>query len=380
MQRNLSTFEYVLVTQQEILKQVCQQARGQAVVALDTEFVRIRSYYPKLGLIQLYDGIQVSLIDPLTLSDLTPFIELLTDQNVVKVLHSGGEDLEIFWHLFQQMPTPMLDTQVMAEFLGFPNSVGFATLVEHFFSIQLDKATSRTNWLARPLSTKQGHYAASDVYYLLPIYQLLSQQLAQSSWQQAAVDECEMLIKKRQRQLKPELAYLEIGNAWRLDQQELAVLQRLAQWRLKQAIKKDLALTFIIKNESLFQIAKVQPKHTSQLLELGLHPNEIRRYGKKLLSLVEQAKRLKPHQYPPIIENIALHSEYKTAIRLLQQELKNITPTDLTSQLVASKRMLHQLLRWYWQVDKVDTPPDLLQTWRKPFGERLLEFLRQKGI
>ena len=83
MQRNLSTFEYVLVTQQEILRQVCQQARRQAVVALDTEFVRIRSYYPKLGLIQLYDGIQVSLIDPLTLSDLTPFIELLTDQNVV---------------------------------------------------------------------------------------------------------------------------------------------------------------------------------------------------------------------------------------------------------------------------------------------------------
>ncbi|AWX13518.1 ribonuclease D [Mergibacter septicus] len=380
MKQKLSDFDYVLITTETELEQICQQARQQPVVALDTEFIRIRSYYPKLGLIQLYDGQQVSLIDPLQISDFTPFIELLADSKVLKLLHAGSEDLEIFQHQFQQMPMPMVDTQIMADFLGFPLSVGFAKLVEHFFEVHIDKAISRTDWLARPLSLKQCYYAGSDVFYLLPIYQKLQQQLVETQWYQAVIDESEALIYKRQRQIDPDLAYLEIGNAWRLNRQELTVLQKLAKWRLTEAIKRDLAPNFVLKSESLYRLAQTQPKHTSQLFELELHPNEIRHHGKKLLSLIAQAQRIDPTQYPPLVANIALNPNYKKAIRLLQNNIKKLTPTGLTPQLIGSKRLLHQLLTWYWQKNNTEKVPKLLQNWRKPFGEQLLILLQQGGI
>lgn len=107
----------------------CRDCKHVSVVALDTEFVRIRSFFPKLGLLQLFDGKKVYLIDPLTISDFTPFIELLKNPNILKVLHACGEDLEVFQHYFNQLPEPMIDTQVIGKFIGLGISVGFSKLV-----------------------------------------------------------------------------------------------------------------------------------------------------------------------------------------------------------------------------------------------------------
>lgn len=123
---------YQLITTNNALQQVCEQARTHAHIALDTEFVRTRTYYPQLGLIQLYDGEQLSLIDPLPITEWQPFRALLQDLNVVKYLHAGSEDLEVFLNAFDQMPTPMIDTQVLAAFSGRSLSCGFAMLVAEF--------------------------------------------------------------------------------------------------------------------------------------------------------------------------------------------------------------------------------------------------------
>ena len=156
---------YQIITQLKDLERVCQQAREADVVMLDTEFVRTRTYYPQLGLIQLFDGETLSLIDPIALDEMTPFVSLLKDASVLKVLHACGEDLEVFQNAFGCTPTPMVDTQIMAAFLGHGLSTGFAALVSEFVGIDLDKSESRTDWLARPLSQKQLDYAAADVYY-----------------------------------------------------------------------------------------------------------------------------------------------------------------------------------------------------------------------
>lgn len=160
---------YSLIDQDDQLADVCQKARQHAAVALDTEFVRTRTYYPQLGLIQLFDDQQLVLIDPLNIRDWSPFIALLTDTSVTKFLHAGGEDLEVFLHRFGVLPTPMIDTQILAAFSGQPLSWGFASMVAHFTQVELDKSESRTDWLARPLTQRQCEYAAADVHYLLPI-------------------------------------------------------------------------------------------------------------------------------------------------------------------------------------------------------------------
>lgn len=367
---------YQIIQQDAQLKQLCEQARHYSVVALDTEFERVRSYYAKLGLIQLYFGADVALIDPLTITDWQPFIALLADANVLKILHASGEDIEIFHQQFQQIPAPMLDTQIMANFLGFPQSAGFALLAQHYLQVELDKKASRTDWLKRPLSERQLNYAAADVYYLLPIYQKMAAAMASSEWKTAIQQECELFAQKRCRQISPEKAYLDIGNAWRLNRKALNNLKFLAKWRFQEGIKRNIALNFIVSSEGLVQMAIHEPVHTAQLLDLGLHPMEIKRYGKKLLLLLEQAKRVPPEQYPDLIENISERPHYKKYLNLLHKELKAMLQNKVPLQLVASKKALHQFLKWYWLGQSKQKLPDLLCGWRAVYGEKLLHSLK----
>lgn len=283
--------QFQLITTNDRLYEICQQAQQKTVIALDTEFVRTKSFYPKLGLIQLYDGEQVSLIDPFELSDFSPFIQLLANQKVTKVLHACSEDLEVFQHYFQQLPTPMLDTQIMAAFLQHGNSIGLATLLKHYFKLEIDKGISRTNWLARPLSDVQLHYAAADVWYLLPLCQRMQQKLAQTSWQSAVQNDCENLLKKYTQIKDSDNAYFSISGAWKLNSQELMRLKLLAKWRQEEAIKRNLALNFVVRAEHLILLAQHNPKYTSQLLSIGLSPLEVRIHGKKILQLLEKANK-----------------------------------------------------------------------------------------
>ena len=293
------------------------------------------------------------------------------------MLHACGEDLEVFQHTFQQLPQPMCDTQVMANFLGFANSPGFATLVQQYFQIEIDKGASRTDWLARPLSDTQLRYAAADVWYLLPLYQQMQAQLAQTEWQSAVKNECEFLLNKRAHSGKdPDTAYFAIPNAWKLNSLELVRLKILAKWRTQEAMKRDLALNFVVRSENLWAVAKYNPKSTSALLELGLSTSEVRIHGKKLLQLLEQVKRIDPKDYPPMIQRLTDDPRYKTALKALQQKLKEITPKNLPQELIASRRSLENLMKWHWLNATKEDLPELLQGWRKPFGDALLNVLK----
>lgn len=369
-----SLISYKWVETNEQLAAVCEEAKKANAVALDTEFIRTRTYYPRLGLIQLYDGKQVSLIDPTTISDFSPFVSLLADKSTIKVLHACSEDLEVFEHQFKQLPEPMLDTQIMAGFVGIGISMGFAKLVSHYLEVELDKGASRTDWLARPLTAQQLQYAAADVWYLLPIYEKLAEVLAQSNWQNAVKEECEAISAKITQIEDKTKAYKNIANAWRLNRQELAILQVLAKWRIEEAEKRDLALNFVVKEAHLVEIAKTQPKHTSQLLEF-MHPNEVRIHGKKLLWLVEQGKAVEPDNYPKLIERLADKKGYKYNLQAMLQKLAEIRPLDLAPELVASKRQLNQLFKWFIDGKPQEKMPELLIGWRKPFGEQLLSVL-----
>ena len=370
---------FTVITDNTALLEICNLAQQQSAVALDTEFMRVSTYFPKLGLIQLYDSERVSLIDPLAITDFSPFVALLSNPKVLKILHSCSEDLLVFLQKFDQLPRPMIDTQIMARFLGLGTSAGLAKLAQQYLNIEIDKAATRTNWIKRPLSDIQLQYAAGDVWYLLPLYHILEKELAKTPWEQAVRDDCELALSKTHKlqERDSEKAYLDIPNAWKLNPLELSRLRILAQWRQNVGIERDLALSYIVKSDNLWKVAKNNPRNTSEMLEMGLTENEVRVRGKKILQLLAQARRISSNDYPKPIERISEDPRYKKTIRLLQEKVNSLMPEGLTPEIVASKRTLEELIKWVWKYDcSQDKLPELLIGWRKPIGEKLVDVIK----
>ncbi|MBJ2128527.1 ribonuclease D [Alteromonas sp. IB21] len=368
--------QYQLITTFEQLDKVCIAAQRQEAVALDTEFVRTRTLTPHLGLIQLYDGHQLVLIDPLAIDNMQPFISLMENTAVVKVLHSCSEDMEAFLTAFGTVPTPVFDTQLAGSMLDMGPSLGYAKLVELLCDISLDKGESRTDWLARPLREAQLSYAANDVLYLLPCYQQLASKIQEAGKVHWIYQEIDLLVEKKRAQMPEDFAYLSIKNNWRLNSEQLTVLQALAAWRLNMARKKDLALNFVFKEGHLFEAAQRLIDNKSALSRInGVNHQSVRRYGDIIITLIEEA-RAKYAQTPeklrlPIVLRLIDVAKYKKTLAELKDISEHIAKDNgVNADVIASKKQLNQLLKWYWfSVDETRVQglkPDVLSTWREP--------------
>ncbi len=365
---------YQIVTQTSELVAVCKQARESDVVMLDTEFVRTRTFYPQLGLIQLFDGEHLSLIDPTELEDMTAFVQLLQDTSVLKVLHACGEDLEVFHNSFGCLPYPMVDTQLMAAFLGHGLSTGFAALVAHYLQVELDKSESRTDWLARPLTDKQLDYAAADVFYLWPLYEKLLAAVTEAGWWEAAQQESDLLASKRIKNVDPELAYLDVKGAWQLKPRELAVLKPLATWRYKEAVRRDLALNFIFKENDLLTVARLGLQNRQRMEQEGMDVRSVQRHATRIIAIVKSASGTSPEDYPEKIERLMDMTGYKQKFKVLKDEVKHAAQTSgLATEFIASKKQLNQFISWVWKKDRDPAKlPDVMQGWRLELvGEKL---------
>ncbi|GFD89757.1 ribonuclease D [Tenacibaculum sp. KUL152] len=378
--------QYQLITTFEQLEKVCTTAQRQEAIALDTEFVRTRTLTPHLGLIQLYDGHQLVLIDPLAIENMQPFVALLENTDVVKVLHSCSEDLETFLTAFDTIPTPIFDTQFAASVLGKGPTLGYAKLVEMLCDVELDKGESRTDWLARPLREAQLSYAANDVLYLLPCYQQLASEIQAAGKADWVFEEIALLGAKKRAQMPEDFAYLQIKNSWRLNAEQLTVLQALAAWRLNTARKKDLALNFVFKEGHLFEAAQRLSDSKSALSRInGVNHQSVRRYGDSIVAIIEEA-RTKFAQTPekfrlPVVLRLIDIPKYKKTLAELKSVSEQIADENgVSSDVIASKKQLNQLLKWYWfQVDETRVQglkPDVLSTWRaqlfQPYVSKLL--------
>ncbi|PIJ51462.1 ribonuclease D [Erwinia sp. OLTSP20] len=362
-----------MISSNAALAEICASARQKSALALDTEFVRTRTYYPRLGLIQLFDGEQLSLIDPTTISDWQPFIALLQDQQVTKFLHAGSEDLEVFQHQYGVMPVPMIDSQILAAFCGKTLSLGFASLVENYTGVALDKSEARTDWLARPLTARQCQYAAADVWYLLPIALTLVEETRAAGWLPAAINECQLLCQRRQVVADPQQAWRDITNSWQLQPRQLAALRLLAAWRLEQARQKDLAVNFVLREENLWKVARYLPGTLGELDHLGIPGQEIRYHGKRLLELVSAARQLDESDLPAPLSNLIDMPDYKRLFKEIKAQIAGIAQqTGLSQELLASRRQINQLLSWHWQIKPGGQMPELLHGWR---GDLLKEKL-----
>lgn len=368
------------VQNDEALVELCEKLAKANVLAIDTEFVRTRTLYPRLGLLQVNDGENLALIDPIAINDLSPFWALLTDAKICKVLHACSEDLEVFLTSGQCKPVNLIDSQIMMSFLGHGLSIGYAAMVEHFLSIEVDKSESRTDWTKRPLSDRQITYAQADVDYLYTLFPKLYQQLVNSGWLEAAKEESQLMIARKFTPIDDQSLYRNVKMAWQLNPKQLNALKYLAAWRYQRAKHKDLPLGFVVKDHTLMAVARHLPNNVGIMNGLeGAEVQDIRHQGKAMLTVLKKANEVDVNDYPEKIVRLDDYPGYKNIFKVVKSFImKEATAANIAVENLASKKQINQFLTWHFKLDKdfvKEESVDILQGWRFTlFGEKLLKF------
>ncbi|WP_394130000.1 ribonuclease D [Shewanella maritima] len=355
------SFEYI--DSDAALNTIVAQYAQSDLLVLDTEFVRTRTYYANLGLIQAYDGKTLTLIDPVSINDLSPFWQLLTNPNITKLLHSCSEDLEVFAHYGQCQPTPLFDSQIAASLCNMGHAVGYAKLVQQCLDVELDKGESRTDWMKRPLSDAQLQYAANDVYYLHKLYPQLVKSIEEKGRLAWLLEEGERITEGRLTKADTDKAYLKVKNAFQLSPRQLACLQVLAKWRMQKALDKNMALGFILKDHALIGLAKKQPKTVSDVMQLvELTDHEKRYHAKEIVKLINSVEFT---DLPEPIDVIALKSGYKSTFKQVKALLTQVSEQqNVPLEFIGSKRLIHEFMQWQYKGKSEQSIPLLLQGWR----------------
>lgn len=358
------------------LREAAARWHEAAAIAVDTEFVRERSFYPALGLVQVSDGTASILIDPLAL-DLTPFLEVLRDEGVVKVFHSCSEDMEVFWHRAQELPWPVFDTQIAAAFAGLGGSVSYQSLVGELRGVDIPKGETRTNWLRRPLRPEQLQYAALDVAYLLPCYEDLRRKLQSAGREGWALQEMERLRDTSRFEVEPEDVYRSVKGARNLGPRKLAILRALASWREREARRRNLPRNFVLHEAALSPIARLAPRDVRQLAGIkGLRDDQGRRHGRAIVAAVQEGLALPESELPPALRRPLDLTPYRDRVESLRQEVASAAAElGLPAELIATRRTVEKILRRSLEGSDSPLSPELDGWRREAVGDRLLAIL-----
>ena len=265
--------------------------RGADRLALDTEFMRERTYHPQLCLVQVATDADCVLIDPLTGLDLAPLHALLQERQRLKILHAARQDLEVLSLAGRAVPGPLFDTQVAGALLGYPVQVGYAELVARQLGHSIDKGQTRTDWSRRPLSAAQLAYAADDVRHLLTLHTELQAALAAKGRQGWAEEDAAVLEDPALYRTDPAEAWRRLKGLHRLKPAEQSAARALAEWRERRALEADRPRGWILADEALYALATQAPTTVDGLASMpSLPPAVVRKRGEELLTLLERAR------------------------------------------------------------------------------------------
>ncbi len=282
------------------LQELAQELSASPYVALDTEFMRDSTYWPKLCLIQISAPDVAAIIDPLADGiDLTPFFELIAKPEIIKVLHAGRQDIEIFWHKGRVIPDPLFDTQIVAMVCGFGEAASYETLARKLAHADVDKSARFTDWGRRPLTNRQLEYALADVTHLRIVYDKLSAELKRTGRESWVSEEIQALKNE-------ELYALDPTQAWKrlkprtANKRFLAALAAVAEWREHEAQTRDVPRNRVLKDEVLLELASNPPEDGEMLERIRSVPKGFAasKMGKSLLDAMAAAKDNPPPQVP----------------------------------------------------------------------------------
>lgn len=353
------------------LADFCRQIQSSDWLAIDTEFLREKTYYPQLCLIQIANDEVIACVDPLAIDDLNPLLDVLYQPDMTLVFHAAKQDLELLLMLRGNLPLRIFDTQLAATVLGLGDQIGYGNLVKTCLDVDLDKAHSRTDWTQRPLSADQLDYAADDVRYLRSLYHQMSAQLDELKRRSWLDDDFDALSDPQTYTADPEAIWRKIRGAGKLKASQLVILQQLAAWREQRAIERNRPRRWIIKDEVMLDLARFAPDSKNKLSQIrGLEARDIERNGAAILAIITAAQTIPEADWPVLIKPVPLTNQQEALMDALMALLrKYCDEQSITPVAVATRKDIEQLVRG-------ERDSALLQGWRKRIvGQKLLDFL-----
>lgn len=352
---------FQFIQQQKDLENILQLMNCTSIYGLDTEFIKVDTLWPKLGVFQINVAEQVFLLDGTSL-DLSAFWEKLfkAQQNI---FHACSEDIDLIYHYAQQKTlNNVFDTQVGLSFLGHGLQVSYQNALKQILDIDIDKDQTRSDWLARPLSPEQLSYAANDVLYLMDLSKTIQHQLAQKNVLDFALEDCRHLTYEIGQETPLELLYLDMGN-YRHSRRQLMQLQQLAVWREKMVKALNYPRSFILKSSTMIDLVEKNPRNHFQLCNIkDIRQNIVRDYGKTILDLLnclpEQA------EWPLRLVRPIRNSSKEMSENVDQVIQTVVQETDIPKEVLIRKKWMHALYQHVvFHNDEQDLPNYLLG-WR----------------
>ncbi|BDW82191.1 ribonuclease D [Erythrobacter sp. Dej080120_24] len=366
-----------LITTTDALAELCERLSQSEFVAVDTEFMRENTYWPELCLVQIANTEEAAAIDPLAPGiDLAPLLDLMcNNEDVLKVFHAGGQDVEIIVNLTGKTPHPVFDTQIAMMAISQSEQIGYANLVDHWLNIQIDKGARFTDWSRRPLTDRQIEYAIGDVTHLSKIFPKILKKLIKTGRGDWLDAEMEKLADPANYLVDPETSWKRIRQPGR-NPQVLGRLKALAAWREGEAQHKNIPRGRIMRDETLADIASHPPKKQGDLakvrgLSAAWKDNDI---GKRLMKVIAEADPLSQEEMPEKIKRGApLGKEGALVADLLKLLLKiRAREIDVAARLLTRADEMEALA-----AGVRDLP--VLQGWRYDiFGKDALELVEGK--
>ncbi len=332
-----------LVESDAALKAIVAGRGVHEAVAIDTEFMRRDTFYPRVALVQLCFDEMAYLIDPLAIGDSAPLVGLLTDPGIVKVMHSASEDLEVFQHWLDVLPTPLFDTQRAAGLLDIGFGMGYGALVNACLDIALGKGETRSDWLRRPLTASQCEYAAQDVIHLAALWRQLGPRCREAGKYDWVLEDSQQAAANLSSDGAQQ--YRRIKNGWRLTSHQLAVLMAVSGWREGRARERDKPRNWIIDDAACIALATAQPATRNALSRLDLPPAVVRRDGQELVDLISAAAALPEDELPARLP-APLDSRQRSTLKRLKERARAIAvELQVAPEIVLPGKDFELLLR-----------------------------------
>lgn len=356
-----------LITEQQRFNELLPIWASAKTLALDTEFMRVNTFNPQVALIQLKHQNTIYLIDPTACDTVAWGLgEVLANPNALKIVHACSEDIEVLFYTYPKAKiNHIFDTQIALAFLGYGLQVGYQKALKDLLDIDISKAETRSDWLARPLSEEQLQYAASDVEHLPALYDLVVEGLnAKGLLTYCQEDSALMLTEAATVPILTTL-YQQFSNAWQLNRRQLSLLHTLTMWRDTSARLNNIPRTFVLKNHTLMAIVQQMPQTLAQLARVeDLHPKTYQKHGSLLLEMIRVAQHKPEAKCPPLLP-LPLPKAAKSLFNLLRQQSEHIAQHyGIPADVLLRKRWLDALVLNYIDEGEQCALPLALQGWR----------------
>ena len=356
------------------LSAFCERIGKERVIAVDTEFLRERTYYPKLCLVQVGTASEIGAIDPILIKDLSPLASIFAAERVTKVFHACGQDLEVILDGMGVACTSVFDTQVAAAFLGMRQQVSYASLVEAYAGVRLPKAESLTDWSRRPLDPEQLTYAEDDVRYLPAIYESMIEQLVEKdrlSWVQPEIAEvCDPSHMHRD----PRMAYLRLKRSSSLTRRQLAIAREVCAWREKTAASHDIPRKWVLSDEVVVEVCKRAPRTRDRLRKIRGTDQLAEKDVRDLLEMVQVGEGVPASECPQQERHSHPSPELESVVDLMIALVRVVSEkSGIATQLIATRDDLVEFAQ-----DR--SKSRLASGWRYELAGRQLESLLEGSV